>query len=80
MERIILQPTPEELQAGDRHLPEMQRYIAHLIAVTDKLFAARNASLAYLALMQAFAAEGLLYLAWAPRVGLDLGQQKCEAC
>jgi hypothetical protein len=80
MERIILQPTPEELQAGDKHLPEMQRYIAHLIAAPDKQIAARNASLAYLALMQAFAAEGLLQLAWAPHVVLDLGEQEYEVC
>jgi hypothetical protein len=78
MELIILQPTAEELQAGDKYLPEMQRYIAHLIAAPAKQIAARNASVAYLALMQAFAAEGLLQLAWAPHVVLDLGEQEYE--
>jgi hypothetical protein len=78
MERIILQPTLDELQTGDKHLPEMQRYITHLVAEPDKQVAARNASLAYLALIQAFAAEGLLQLAWAPRLVFDLGDQEYE--
>jgi hypothetical protein len=79
MERIILQPTLAELQTGDQHLPEMQRYITHLVSRPDKHVAARNASLAYLALMQAFAAEGLLQLAWAPHLGFDLAEQEYEA-
>jgi hypothetical protein len=79
MERIILQPTLDELQTGDKHLPELQRYIAHLVAGADRQVAAHNASLAYLALMQGFAAEGLLQLAWAPRLVFDLGEQEYEA-
>jgi hypothetical protein len=78
MERIMLQPTLDELQTSDKHLPEVLRYIAHLVAAPDKQLAARNASLAYLALMHAFAAEGLLQLAWAPHLVFDLGEQEYE--
>jgi hypothetical protein len=58
----------------------MQRYIRHLVAVSDKAAAAHNASLAYLAMMHAFAEEGLLRLAWAPRLVIDLGEKEFEVC
>jgi hypothetical protein len=64
------------VQTGDKYLPEMQRYIAHLVAAPN--ITARNASLAYLALIQAFAMEGQLQLAWAPHVVLDFGEQEYE--
>jgi hypothetical protein len=47
MERIILQPTLVDLQSGHKHLPQIQRYIAYLVAGSDKQLAAHNASLAY---------------------------------
>ena len=80
MDRAILRPTLSDLQAGDGYLSEMQRYIRHLVAVSDKTAAAHNASLAYLAMMQAFAEEGLLRLAWAPRLVIDLGEKEFEVC
>lgn len=78
MDRTILRPVPTELQAGDQHLLEMQRYIRHLVAVPDKEAAAHNASLAYLAMMHAFAEEGLLQLGWAPRLVIDLRDREYE--
>jgi hypothetical protein len=56
----------------------MQRYIAHLVAEPDKQVAVRNASLAYFALMHSFSTGGLLQLAWAPRLVIDLGEQEFE--
>jgi hypothetical protein len=75
-DRTVLRPVLTELQAGDKHLAEMQRYLRHLVAVPDKEAAAHNASLAYLAMMHAFAEEGLLQLAWAPRLVIDIGDQE----
>jgi hypothetical protein len=56
----------------------MQRYIRHLVAISDKAAAVHNASLAYLAMMHAFAGEGLLKLTWAPRLVIDLGEKEFE--
>jgi hypothetical protein len=56
----------------------MQRYIRHLVAISDKAAAVHNASLAYLAMMHAFAGEGLLQLTWAPRLVIDLGEKEFE--
>lgn len=78
MERIILQPALADLKTGDKHLPEMQRYISYLVGGSDRQLAAHNASLAYLSLMHAFAEEGLLQLAWAPRLIIDVGGQEHE--
>ena len=78
MYRFILQPTLDELQTVDRHLPEMQRYIAHLVAEPDEQVVARNASLAYLALMHSLVTGGLLQLAWAPHLVIAPGEQQYE--
>jgi hypothetical protein len=50
MDRTVLRLTLPAIQAGDEHLPEMQRYIRYLVGFPDKGAAAHNASLAYLAI------------------------------
>jgi hypothetical protein len=58
MDRAVLRPTLSGFPYRRWTPPGMQRYIRHLGAVSDKVAAARDASLAYLAIMRLRSAPG----------------------
>lgn len=47
--------TSDELQRGDAHLPDFVRYVEFLVSNVDRETAARNAALAYFALVRGMA-------------------------
>ena len=69
MDRTRLRPAADDLLTNDPHLPEMMRYVQHLVEGPEAEVVARNAALAYLALITPFAEEGLLQIDWARRLG-----------
>jgi hypothetical protein len=63
---------------SDPYLPEMMRYVRRLVEGPEPEVVAQNAVLAYLALMTAFAEEGLLQIDWAPRLLIEVGNRDFE--
>ena len=55
------------------------RYLQHLVEGPEAEVVARNAALAYLALITAFAEKGLLQIDWAPRLLIEAGNREFEA-
>jgi hypothetical protein len=78
MDRTRLRPAADDLLTSDPHLPEMMRYVQHLVEGPEAEVVARNAALAYLALITAFAEKGLLQIDWAPRLLIEVGNQEFE--
>jgi hypothetical protein len=78
MDRTRLRPAADDLLTSDPHLPEMMRYVQHLVEGPETEVVARNAALAYLALITAFAEKGLLQIDWAPRLLIEVGNQEFE--
>ncbi|RSH83671.1 hypothetical protein EHS25_005575 [Saitozyma podzolica] len=74
--RTRLRPAAGDLLTTDPHLPEMMRYVQHLVEGPEAGVAARNAALAYLALITAFAEKGLLQIDWAPRLLIEVGNRE----
>jgi hypothetical protein len=56
----------------------MMRYVQRLVEGPEPEVVAQNAVLAYLALMTAFAEEGLLQIDWAPRLLIEVGNRDFE--
>jgi hypothetical protein len=78
MERRRIRPAPGDLLTSDRHLPEMMRYVQHLVEGDEPEVVARNAALVYLAIITAFAERGLLQADWAPRLVIDVEGREFE--
>ncbi len=78
MTLIQLRPTEAEIKVAHSHLLEMIEYIETLLSQSDPQVVAQNASFVYLAVMTAFTKKGLLQLAWAPRVSIEIGAQDYE--
>jgi hypothetical protein len=78
MERRRIRPAPGDLLTSDRHLPEMMRYVQHLVEGDEPNAVARNAALVYLAIITAFAERGLLQTDWAPRLVIDVEGREFE--
>jgi hypothetical protein len=51
MERTRVRPAAGDLLTRDTHLPEMMSYVQHLVEGPEPEVIARNAALAYLALI-----------------------------
>jgi hypothetical protein len=51
----------------------MMSHVQHLVEGPEAEVVARNAALAYLALITAFAEKGLLQIDWAPRLLIEAG-------
>ncbi|WOO86350.1 uncharacterized protein LOC62_08G009831 [Vanrija pseudolonga] len=67
-----------DLLNSDPHLPEMIGYIRQLVSGTDGRVVSRNAALAYLGIITAFADRGLLEVGWAPRLLIDIEGKEFE--
>jgi hypothetical protein len=78
MDRTRLRPAAGDLLTSDPHLPEMMRYVQHLVEGPEAEVVARNAALAYLALITAFAEKGLLQIDWAPRLLIEVRNREFE--
>ncbi|RSH89897.1 hypothetical protein EHS25_001883 [Saitozyma podzolica] len=79
MDGTHLRPADGDLLASDPYLPEMMSYVEHLVEGPEAEIIARNAALAYLALITAFAEKGLLQIDRAPRVLIEVGNRGFEA-
>ncbi|RSH95819.1 hypothetical protein EHS25_000912 [Saitozyma podzolica] len=77
MDRARLRPAADDLLTSDPHLPEIMRYVQQLVDPEAEVVA-RNAALAYLALITAFAEKGLLQIDWAPRLLIEVGNGEFE--
>jgi hypothetical protein len=53
MDRTRLRPAADDLLTSDPHLPEMMPYVQNLVEGPEAEVVARNAALAYLALITA---------------------------
>ncbi|GFZ44318.1 hypothetical protein JCM24511_02040 [Saitozyma sp. JCM 24511] len=78
MDRTPLRPAAGDLLTSDPHLPEMMRYVQHLVEGPEAEVVDRNAALAYLALITAFVEKGLLQIDWAPRLLIEVGDREFE--
>ena len=78
--RFPINPTMSDLERGDPHLPEMISFLRHLVQGKTQREAAKNAALAYLALMTAFQQEGMVELEWVPSLAIDVGDIEYEVC
>jgi hypothetical protein len=78
MDRKRFRPAPGDLLTSDPHLPEMMSYVQHLVEGPEAEVVARNAALAYLAVITAFAEKGLLQIDWAPRLLIEVGNREFE--
>jgi hypothetical protein len=78
MDRTRLRPAADDLLSSDPHLPEMMRYVQHLVEGPEAEVVAQNAALAYLALITAFAEKDLLQIDWAPRLLIEVGNREFE--
>jgi hypothetical protein len=78
MDGTHLRPADGDLLASDPYLPEMMSYVEHLVEGPEAEIIARNAALAYLALITAFAEKGLLQIDWAPRLLIEVGNRGFE--
>ncbi|RSH83659.1 hypothetical protein EHS25_005563 [Saitozyma podzolica] len=68
-----IRPAPGDLLTSDRHLPEMMRYVQHLVEGDEPEVVARNVALVYLAMITAFAERGFLQVNW-----IDLNLQSAD--
>jgi hypothetical protein len=78
MNRQHVRPVFADIQDGDCQLPAMVGYIRQLVDSQDSRAVAHNAATAYLALIVAFSDRGLLEVAWAPRLLIEVDNQEFE--
>jgi hypothetical protein len=78
MNRQQVRPVFAGIQDGDSQLLAMVGYIRQLVDTQDGRVVAHNAALAYLALIIAFSDRGLLEVAWAPRLLIEVDNQEFE--
>ena len=78
MSKIVLRPSLSDLQTGDRHLKELHRYALTLVQRSEPDQVARNASLLYLTVVNAFKQAGLTELDWVPSLYIEVGSREYE--
>lgn len=78
MSRVRLRPTLDDLQRGDAYLPEFLRYIEYLVGDVNREQAARNAALAYFALVRGMSNKGLIQMDWALSLMIDIDDTEYE--
>jgi len=77
-DKTVLRPRIVDLQSGDPKLQDLHRYALHLLGGEDAAQTAHNASLLFLAVVNAFQHAGITDLDWVPSLYIEVDSREYE--
>ena len=76
--KTVLRPRITDLQSGDPKLQDLHRYALHLLQGQDPMQTARNASLLFPTVVNAFQHAGITDLDWVPSLDIEVASREYE--